>query len=97
MVYSLVSPTARLYRVADQEQLEALLKQLNVHADVKKYVRQLCNFTKLPTDRKNKHLACGWVLLHNVRWLKREGDDILHAAFGGTPRRDARGEREGAS
>ena len=79
----LVSPTICLYRVADENALDALVQTLNLSSDVAKYLRQMCNFRKLPGDkRKEKHRAFGWVKLEDVRWLKRSGDHVLHVAFG---------------
>ena len=79
----LVSPTSCLYRVADENALDALVQTLNLSSDVAKYLRQMCNFRKLPGDkRKEKHRAFGWVKLEDVRWLKRSGDQVLHVAFG---------------
>ena len=79
----LVSPEGCLHRVADEEALDALAQTLNIHADVAKYLRQMCNFRKLPGDKRNsKHRAFGWAKLEDVRWLRRKNDDRYVVVFG---------------
>ena len=69
----LVSPQGILYLVDDRHVLVELVNRLQLNYKLAGNLRQLCQYDRVGTDRKQRYDAAGWKLLHTIPWLRRDG------------------------
>ena len=72
-----------MYHIHDRSSLDTLGTRLHLDSVLMGNLRQMCNCVDLGKDgRSSSKKACDWMLLNQVRWVVREGSDIMHPAIG---------------
>lgn len=78
----LVSPMLCIYTVESKASLEALIERLGIDSHLAGNLKQVCGYDIAPRGKSAIGKAQGWVLLQNVKWLRREGCPTVHPACG---------------